>query len=699
MKKWIFTFYILVSMLGYSQNHARIDSLETELNNSTESTQKANITIELSKLYGTKSEGELYAKTALDFAKKTKDTTLLITALQNASQWYTLNKNYQSSISYLAQISEIYNSTNDQIGLATNLYHIGGVHRKANQLDLAIDSYQKSILLLEQTKEYEILCKALNKIGVTHKDIGNYPEALKNYHKAYDIAVKHSLDNQLASTCINMGVIFKRQKNYRAALNYYEISKEIHSRTNNYSGLANVYNNIGNIHRNIDELDSALIDYKTAIIYRKKSGTEKMLSYSYNNMAITFTDKKMYDSSLFYLAISEKYKLKNETKADLASTYLNYAEVYMHLLDTVNFYKYYEQGMAIASEYKDTYVVSILLTDKSKVQAQFGQYQDAYANLLQVIEQLNDDKIDKKQQQVITSVLNAQFKDKRKTRKINNLAEANEVLIEQNTEIKLQKDTLKHKDQLSFYLIIALVGCAVFLVTMLQILFNKNKKLANNAAIIEKANKDLSLSKVSIEEKETLLKEVHHRVKNNLQIIKSLVRLQKNNVSDLTTKNILSEFELRVSSMALVHESLYKSNDLSKVNINAYYEKLVHSLIEAYSLGQSIETDMNIEVVSLELDTLIPLGLLTNEIISNALKHGVKNTNNGILTVNFYLKKEHYYLYISDNGPGFPNDLEEKMDNSLGMELIEALVQQLDGEMKRSSHLGAEYNIKFKKTK
>ncbi|MFT7156697.1 MAG: two-component sensor histidine kinase [Parvicella sp.] len=698
MKKWISALSILLSFVGFSQNQFKIDSLEKVLNESSEDAHKVSIIIELSELYQTNTEGEIYAKSALDLAKKSKDSTLQIKALKNLSRWNYSVKKYDLSLSYLNNVSDILTFQNDSLGIGKNLYSIGNIYKKNGQLDLALDAYQKSINILEKFKDFKTLCEVLNKAGITHKDIENYPEAMKHYHRAYDIALKHKLDQNLASTCTNMGVVFKRQNNYLEALKYYQMSKKIHTSAKNYVGLANIYNNIGNIHRRLKQVDSALINFKTAIFYREKSGTEKMLSYSYNNIAISFSDIKMYDSALHYLKISEKFKLKNDSRSDLASTYLNYAEIYVELNDTINFNKYYSNGIAIAEDYNDKFVINSLITAKSTIQAQNNNYKDAYLNILKVIEQLNDDKIDQEQQQIATSVLNVQFNDKRKTQKINNLAEANDKLIDQNNEINLQKNNLKMKDQLSFYLILALIGCAIFLISMILILFQKNKKLANNASTIEKAMVDLNKSQGSIEEKETLIKEVHHRVKNNLQIIKSLVRLQKNNVQDSTTKSILSEFELRVSSMALVHESLYKSDDLSKVNINAYYEKLIYSLIEAYSVSQSIETNMNIDVVSLELDTLIPLGLLTNEIISNALKYGLKGQEKGLLTINFYLKNDFYYLYISDNGLGFPVDMEERVSNSLGMELIDALVQQLDGEMIRSSNPGAQYNIKFKKT-
>jgi two-component sensor histidine kinase len=202
---------------------------------------------------------------------------------------------------------------------------------------------------------------------------------------------------------------------------------------------------------------------------------------------------------------------------------------------------------------------------------------------------------------------------------------------------------------------------------------------------------------VSNDEKEVLLKEVHHRVKNNLQIIKSLIRLQNSSVNDKRTSLLLMEFEQRVSSMALVHESLYKSKDLARVDLNNYFKTLITDLIDAYKLGQEVQANLSVEVENLGIDTLVPLGLLTNEIISNSLKHGFEPNSNGIIKVD--LKKIddlNYQLYIGDNGKGFDFEEERSEKDSLGIELIQALVDQLDGEFEFFNENGAYYRIKFK---
>jgi two-component sensor histidine kinase len=149
--------------------------------------------------------------------------------------------------------------------------------------------------------------------------------------------------------------------------------------------------------------------------------------------------------------------------------------------------------------------------------------------------------------------------------------------------------------------------------------------------------------------------------------------------------------------MALVHESLYKSDDLAKVNVNSYYEDLINDLIEAYNVKQDVEAQISISIEDLGLDTLVPLGLLTNEIISNSLKHGFEKNEKGIIKVDLKsLDGGRFELLIGDNGKGFDFEKQRLSENSLGTELIFALVEQLDGEYEFSNEGGSYYRIAFK---
>ena len=201
-----------------------------------------------------------------------------------------------------------------------------------------------------------------------------------------------------------------------------------------------------------------------------------------------------------------------------------------------------------------------------------------------------------------------------------------------------------------------------------------------------------------IKEKETLLREVHHRVKNNLQTVSSLLSLQSRSIEDKKMKSIIKSSQNRVISMAMVHEMLYMRDDLSKIEYKSYVKELSEFLIRSIK-GAENKVKLNIDIpdIKLGIDTAIPLGLLINEAITNALKYGITDENEG--EINIAIKREknnEYVLNIGDNGVGFPDSVDHKTTKSLGLKLIHNLARQLKGTIsKDATKKGTNYIIRF----
>lgn len=202
-----------------------------------------------------------------------------------------------------------------------------------------------------------------------------------------------------------------------------------------------------------------------------------------------------------------------------------------------------------------------------------------------------------------------------------------------------------------------------------------------------------------INEKETLIKEVHHRVKNNLQTISSLLSLQSRNTADRAVKNLLKSSQNRVISMAMVHEMLYMREDLSNIEYRSYVQELSEYLIRSVKgTSSNITLDIDVPEIKLNIDTAIPLGLLINEALTNALKYGILNEEKGEIQIKLRKTQDHEFLLnIGDNGIGFPEDITYKNSKSLGLKLIHNLTRQLQGSIHRDfSKKGTHYVIKFK---
>jgi two-component system, sensor histidine kinase PdtaS len=186
------------------------------------------------------------------------------------------------------------------------------------------------------------------------------------------------------------------------------------------------------------------------------------------------------------------------------------------------------------------------------------------------------------------------------------------------------------------------------------------------------------LIRKSLVEKEALLKEIHHRVKNNLQIISSLLRLQADRIRDEHGLAMLRESEERVNSMSLIHEMLYQSSDLAHVNFGDYVRSLTSELLQSYDTGSGrIGLDLHMETLELDINWAIPMGLIINELVSNSLKYAFPDSRAGTLSVRLSSMGGEMALDVRDDGIGLPPDFAQRRKSSLGLQIVESLCHQL----------------------
>jgi PAS domain S-box-containing protein len=203
----------------------------------------------------------------------------------------------------------------------------------------------------------------------------------------------------------------------------------------------------------------------------------------------------------------------------------------------------------------------------------------------------------------------------------------------------------------------------------------------------------------SLSEKEAMLKEIHHRVKNNMQIISSLLSLQCRYIKDKEAFNVFKESQNRVKSMALVHEKLYQSEGLAEIDFTKYIKNLVRELFRSYGVNKTI-IDLNIdaEKIFLDIDTAIPCGLIINELVSNSLKYAFDGRK-GEIYINLYSFEDKISLIMGDNGKGLPDNFDLENAETLGLRLVKTLVDQLNGTLELIINEGVEFKIIFKPIK
>lgn len=210
---------------------------------------------------------------------------------------------------------------------------------------------------------------------------------------------------------------------------------------------------------------------------------------------------------------------------------------------------------------------------------------------------------------------------------------------------------------------------------------------------IEERKKAERLVRKSLQEKELLIREVHHRVKNNMQIISSLLNLQASQAEERGSAEVIRNSENRIRSMALVHENLYEAEDLSKVDFKLYINNLLEHLVNSYGIDErSVDIDLDVDDIHLSISQAIPCAQIINELVTNSLKYAFPDGKKGWISISMHRSGPGYRLTVSDNGIGIRH---EKTSTSLGLQLAEALTLQLNGNMELERNDGTTFTIDF----
>lgn len=257
------------------------------------------------------------------------------------------------------------------------------------------------------------------------------------------------------------------------------------------------------------------------------------------------------------------------------------------------------------------------------------------------------------------------------------------------------KAIIVRKENQNNYLKVIIVFGLIF-VLLIYVFYrkiqNKNSKLKKQNDVISNSN---AIILQTLKEKETLLKEIHHRVKNNLQLVVSILNIQASDKENTSIEGFIEKGQSRIASMVLIHENLYQKEDIGKIDFETYTESLVNNIRTTFGeISDRITVHINIKNVYLNIQNSIPLGLIINELITNSFKHGFPNKKTGQIIISIeLLSNSNYKLSIKDSGIGFPKHKVDK--KSIGMELVSLLVLQLKGKLTIESKNGTAFEIIF----
>jgi two-component sensor histidine kinase len=679
-------------------NH-QVDSLVQELSVAKTDTQKISLNIKISQALLRDKKALDYAKTADDLSSKLNDKEWQAKALFNSAQCYLLFNKYDKAQHHAFRAFELWEQIGRTLEMADSRHLIGDVFRKKGEFNISIEHFDKGLELYTKLGDRAGIAKSKNSLGVVQKNKGNLAIALKYYLDALNIREQLKDENGVAAILSNIGVVYRLQNDFEKSLEYNLKALDIRERIGYRKGIADSYNNIGIVFKNQGKHKEALDYYRKSLEIRRETGNVRGEAYCLNNIAVVYLKMNNLEKSLEYNLKSLDIKEKLGDKFLLISSYLNIGQAYYLAKNYELAEKYYLQALDLSKELEARESRVSCHKNLALLYANLGKHQLAYDNQKKYTD-LNDSirSLDKTR---VISELQAEYEYKKLRLQDSLKYLAKNKQFQQEAILDKERDKLeREQDAKQFVLIRNALIIGFGLVLLLAIsLYSRYRIAKRSREKLKATNKELSETLISKDEKEVLLREIHHRVKNNLQIITSLIRLQAQNVKDEEVLEMFSESQNRIKSMALVHEELYQTSDLANVNVNNYLTRLIKDLIFTYTIEKNIDADIAIEVETLGIDTLVPLGLIVNEIISNSLKHAFDGRTEGniFIHLNYADNKEEYLLHVGDNGKGFEGEIDAENSATLGLELVYTLVDQLDGKVELSSKNGVVYDIIFKK--
>lgn len=531
-------------------------------------------------------------------------------------------------------------------------YLLGAMDSRKNDFQAALQNYQKALFYFRKYNVIRGTISCLYEISSMYIKTNQVADALKYAEKGLKLVHQNKMSDEIFYTLllVKQGEIFNKMNKYsdalpvlKKALTINEKRGHIGAVTNNLYHLAETYYGLRDFEKTISTCNSRL-------------------KWNDNTSSIDFN----------YMLGKSYYALKQYNNA------LSYQTKALNQINTKDFYG--NNGVSKAEIYNSA----------SKTEFALGNFKQAYLYHTMFASLDKQFLMDEKEKNI--NRLQTEFDVNEK-----DIAYKNLTILQQKKEIEIQKE--KNNLRVILTILLLIVVFFAFLLWMFRKNKMKNKLLTEQNLIIENKNKELETFqcelKKSLKEKEILLKEIHHRVKNNLQLVMSLLNIQARQSDYSDINDFLEKGQSRISSMALIHQNLYQTENLSKVDFQEYLEYLVDNInLTIGDKQEYINFTINAKNIYFDVEASVPLGLIINELVTNALKHAFPKNVQGKIGIEISQEKEGVFeLIVSDNGVGIFNAPKSK--KSLGLELVNLLVAQLKGTIIQVAEVGTSYKINF----
>ena len=546
--------------------------------------------------------------------------------------------------------------------------------------------------------------------AASHRWQGNYATALEYYEKNYTYYVENNDKINIAKSGHYIGTINTFLGNNVLSQQYLLEVAEIYDEIGTPKQKASIANSLAGLYLNIDQLEKGKDKYLVALNQFKELNDSAGIANTNANLGMVYTYLKNYDEAEKHLKEQKNYNAVFPTLREMGFHHDFMGNLRREQGRNQEAYQEHLKALNIRKGLSSTYNLCESRLNMGQILIDLERYDEAISQLKEVFSFEEHQSLN---QQMRAHNLLAEANEKlgnyklaiasyKSFKEISDSIYNNESIDiiaekdaqykkkEQDAEIALlnkEKEVNVAKLSRSRTIIWGSLAGLLLLGLFTFFAYQSNQKIKAQNAIISNA----------LEEKELLMREIHHRVKNNLQTISSLLNLQSRYVKDESALDAIQKGRNRVQSMAILHKSLYSENDVTSVNMQEYFNNLIQSIFASYNLSENqVKLNLDVENVKLDVDSVIPIGLIINELITNSLKHAFTKSKELHAEIHVKLKEstENYELIVSDNGKGVSNEvLARQQEESFGQRMIRAFVQKLKAKIHVNNEAGTEVQI------
>ncbi|MEM7372770.1 MAG: tetratricopeptide repeat protein [Bacteroidota bacterium] len=614
------------------------------------------------------------------------DCKSLASNLQRIGSVYNNQGQYDQAIVYYEQAVESHqlaiedpDIVTDSKGFPVLLMGIGIAHTKQSNYEEAIRYFEQVEQLYSEfpsPEDVKNLQYVYINLGGTYTSMLNFPKAIEYLQRATDISEEYGPKRLVSASYNSIGRVYLNQNAPERSIPYFEKGREIAEELQDIDQLARLNFNLGNAYDELEDTVKAMIEFQSGLKRWQAGQNLSGVAACHLHIARIQLPQGQYDLAQAHLFTARELNHRVGDVRASAQTLITLGQMANKTRRYQAAKKYCLEAYAMVKE--DEYYQEIEGSCECLIVAyealgeyrKMAQYQTTYITAKDSL--FNKEKIEE------FTRLEMQY-DFDKEKEILALEQA-------QVENRLQAD-LTQQQLLRNYLIGGLlVGGLVILLLWRAYRLNqqKNQTLAQQKQLIQ----------TSLEEKETLLREIHHRVKNNLQVVSSLLSIQSRTIDDPIALDAIEEGRNRVKAMALIHQNLYQEDNLIGVDLQAYIQKLTDSLLSSYKVdAQQIDIVRAIDPISMDVDTIIPLGLILNELISNALKYAFPMQKEGEIEVKIEQKETGIEVVVQDNGVGLPKNFQMEQSQSMGFKLVQSFVKKMHAQFRVDSDMGTRIHI------